>query len=214
MQSQPTMTRATSKQLTKHIHSKPQTDIPSLHHKTQHLWSPGGWPCSGLSYLWLVLVSGVQTGEGHLLDHLWHSDLGIFFKGIHHESIAPDIVHTLETEGTPRLRTHSSPHWIPDPPGALSACRQGPQASRALSRQGQGQHSKHHSNFGSQVTLRDWVGLLESVSLSAQMGWMTPALPGCLPSRCIRLWPLCCILWGQCQEWGFPTVIWAPWQAT
>lgn len=34
-------------------------------------------------------------GSGCLLDHLWHCDLGVLFKGIHHEPVAPDVVHAL-----------------------------------------------------------------------------------------------------------------------
>lgn len=34
-------------------------------------------------------------GSGCLLDHLWHCDLGVLLKGIHHEPVAPDVVHAL-----------------------------------------------------------------------------------------------------------------------
>lgn len=62
----------------------------------------------------------MQTGEGHLLDHLWHGDFGIFFKGIHHEPIATDIIHTLETErilgSEPILHTGTQTHLEPSKP--------------------------------------------------------------------------------------------------
>lgn len=86
----------------------------------------------------------VKRGLGHLLDHLWHSDLGIFFKRVHHEPIASDVIHTLESERGPQRE--SSPLLDPGPPGALPTVKftclgltQGPQASRALSWQRQGQ---------------------------------------------------------------------------
>lgn len=62
----------------------------------------------------LSLWSSAQTrgGSGHLLDHLRHSDLGIFLKCVHHEAIAPDVIHTLESERGPpgqslRLRSET-----------------------------------------------------------------------------------------------------------
>lgn len=87
------------------------------HHKPQHVPSSRDWPCPGPSVSERCLVSGVQTGEGHLLDHLRHGDFGIFFKGIHHEPIAADIIHTLETErilgSEPILHTGTQTHLEP-----------------------------------------------------------------------------------------------------
>lgn len=66
------------------------------------------------------MVSGVQTGEGHLLDHLRHGDFGTFFKGIHQEPIAADIIHALETErilgSEPILHTGTQTHLEPSKP--------------------------------------------------------------------------------------------------
>lgn len=42
-----------------------------------------------------------RRGQGHLLDHLRHGDLGVFLEGVHHEPVAPDVVHTLRPERGP-----------------------------------------------------------------------------------------------------------------
>lgn len=33
------------------------------------------------------------------LDHLWHGDLGVVLKGIHHEAVAADVVYALQDTG-------------------------------------------------------------------------------------------------------------------
>lgn len=40
----------------------------------------------------------------HLLDHLWHGDLGVLLERVHHQPVAPDVIHTLEAGGWGRFR--------------------------------------------------------------------------------------------------------------
>ena len=61
---------------------------------TQHLPSPLRSRCD----LWSLELSPDHMGLGHLLDNLWHRDLGVFLKGVHHQPVAPDVIHTLESE--------------------------------------------------------------------------------------------------------------------
>ena len=106
---------------------------------TQHLPSPLRSPCD----LWSLELSPDHVGLGHLLDHLWHRDLGVLLKGVHHQPVAPDVIHTLESERG--LPVRASVSVLRPRPGRGSAqwgftCPHLTQGRRAPSRQGQGQH--------------------------------------------------------------------------